>query len=106
MKISARCHTCGDQTLDPDQVTVVWFPRRTALSYYKFSCIDCGDLVVKGQSPAILLELRRADCLVEIIHLPAEVMEERPLLAALTEDEILDFMIDIAGEDNLSALAG
>jgi predicted RNA-binding Zn-ribbon protein involved in translation (DUF1610 family) len=105
LKIKANCPTCGDQTLEPEEVTVVWYPRRSVLSYYKFNCIQCGELVCKGQSPAVLLELRRAECLLEIINLPAEVMEERPLLAALTEDDILDFMLEIQGEDNLSALA-
>lgn len=105
MKIRASCPSCGDLMLDARQVTVVWFPRRTVLGYYRFICTECADVVCKGQSPAVLLEFRRAECQVEIINLPAEVMEERPECGPLTEDDILDFMNDLQGEDNLSALA-
>ena len=104
-QIKAHCPTCGDQMLTNEQVTLVLYPRRSVLNFYHFICGGCGDLVQKELTLLDTAKLRLADCNVEEIHLPAEAMEERPLMAALTNDDILDFMLDIEQEEYPGALA-
>lgn len=103
--VKASCPLCGDLSLPEAAVTVVMYPRAPRRNFYEFNCLNCGGLIQKDADPQVIMLLSSTAAKKRLVNIPTEVLEDHPLLPAMTNDDVLDFMLEIEREDNLSALA-
>lgn len=100
--VKASCPTCGDLSLPAELVTVVMYPRQPLINFYEFVCPHCKQRIQKDASPEIVLILSTVPTTRRVVDIPSEVLEDHPVLPAMTNDDVLDFMLDIQREDFLA----
>jgi hypothetical protein len=74
------------------------------LSYYAFSCPTCTDEVRKPADDHVVSLLVSGGVPAQVWELPAEVLETKTG-PVLTYDDLLDFALELADNDLLSAAA-
>lgn len=105
MKVKASCSTCGVHLLEVTEVTIVIYPRKVELNFYEFTCPVCSERVSGTCAAGSLVQMHQEGAPRRIIVHPLEVLEGCPILPSLTQDDVLDFMLDIEREDYLAPLA-
>lgn len=92
--VRATCDRCGDVRLPPSAF-VVRIRANQDDGEYRFKC-QCGFIVVKPCTAAIIILLTDAGVRKEIWELPLELLEH-PQGGTLSEDDIID--LHLAFED-------
>ena len=101
--IKASCPTCGEVELTPADVSLV-VCSHAPLSYYSFACPSCSESVRKPADDHVVSLLMSGGVHAEVWELPAEALETHSG-PALTYDDLLDFAIELAGNDLLAPVA-
>lgn len=98
MQIRAQCADCGVVRLTlPDLLVRVGLD--TQHWSYCFRCPTCRRANARDSDEATLEALVSLGAPVQHWHLPAELLEPRPLGAALTLDDLLDFHLHLQHTD-------
>ena len=102
--IKASCPCCGDVDLTPPQVRLV-VCSVSAWSYYTFTCPTGGHEVRTPADDHVVSLLMSGGVRAVVWELPAEALEvhDGP---AIGYDDVLDFALRLAREDDLATLAG
>ena len=87
-----RCPECGPIQLECDQLWLVLAPS-PAPDHIAFHCPGCGTLTRDHASPAAVALLSDLVA-VEELDIPAEALERRAG-EPLTEDDLIDLMLDL-----------
>lgn len=104
--VKASCPICGDFDIPSEKILVVLYPQVPKQNYISFNCPACTHPCERHElADGTLMALVCQGSPKKIVMLPAEVLEDHPILPAMTQDDVLDFMLEIEREDNLSALA-
>lgn len=106
MRFLGTCPDCGDFEVPAEKVLVVAYPRCVDRNHVRMSCPRCNRPLMKTPKVEAFVALRQGGSPVKTVNLPYEVLEAHYEGDALSQDEILDFMLDLEREDDLSALAG
>lgn len=107
MSVKASCHLCGDFDLPAEKVLVKVYPQLPKQNYITFECPTCNAPCERRDlAESTLRELLRVGAVKKVTYFPAEILEDHYEGDPLSQDEILDFMLDLEREDDLSALAG
>lgn len=96
IEFDARCPGCGEVRLTGDQLWLVLTSGATS-HYFAFRCPRCCGQVrcsVDDETAEVLASMLA----VEELAVPEEALEEHHG-AALTEDDLLDFAVDLARSD-------
>ena len=101
--IKASCPTCGSVELTPADVSLR-VCSHAALSYYAFACPGCAEQVRKPADDHVVSLLLSGGVPAQVWDLPAEVIEVRSG-PALTYDDLLDFALQLAGDDLVASHA-
>ena len=101
--IKASCPYCGDVDLaSTGMITRICSYR--PWSFYEFTCPKCTQPIRKPADDHLISVLTSGGVRSTFWHVPAEVVERRegPML---TNDDLLDFHLQLSGRDDLAALA-
>lgn len=101
--LKVSCPTCGDVLLETDEVRFVAF-NVADRSFYEFTCRTCLDLIRKPACPNVARLLTLGGVVPERVVVPPEALEPhygRPL----TDDDVLDFTLDLRQLHHLADFA-
>lgn len=101
--IKASCPMCGEVELGRRDVRLM-VCTHAPLSYYAFDCPGCCDEVRKSADEHVVALLVSGGVEKTVWHVPAEALEPHGG-AALGYDDLLDFALLLAGDDDLAAMA-
>lgn len=87
------CADCGDVDIPADKVTIIRHPN-PELSTYSFDCPECGQTECRPAPLGVQRLLLVAHGAVWI-DLPAELAEPGRLGPPLTNDDLLDLLLDL-----------
>lgn len=97
--IKASCPVCGEVELTPADLSLM-VCSQAELSYYAFDCPDCRQQVRKPADEHVVSLLVSGGIRATMWDLPAEALEVRTG-PPLSYDDLLDFALQLAGEDRL-----
>lgn len=100
--IKASCPTCGEVELTNRDVSLSVCATTTSLSTYSFVCPRCRDEVRKPADDHVIRLLISGGVPADVWEIPAEALEIKAG-PALCYDDLLDFLLQLAGEDLLAA---
>lgn len=100
-KILVTCSCCSADI--PLQVEDVFGRMCTdnGEASYRFTCTDCGEIVVKHTSCEMIESLEAAGVHIEFWSLPAELFEQHDG-PQLTHEDLLDFHIHLSDEEQFA----
>lgn len=101
--IKASCPTCGEVELTPADVALM-VCSHAPMSYYSFCCPTCTEEIRKPADDHVVSLLVSGGVPAQVWELPAEVLEVRTG-PVLTYDDLLDFALELASTDLISAAA-
>ena len=101
--IKASCPSCGEVELTSDDIRLR-VCSHGALSYYTFTCPSCVEEIRKPADDHIISLLMSGGVSAEVWEVPAEALEPKPG-AALSYDDLLDFLLQLTRDDLLAARA-
>jgi rRNA maturation protein Nop10 len=101
--IKASCPSCGEVELTSDDIRLR-VCSQGQLSYYTFTCPSCVENVRKPADDHIVSLLMSGGVEAEVWDVPAEALEPKAG-AELTYDDLLDFLLQLTGDDLLAARA-
>ncbi|GAC1329690.1 MAG: hypothetical protein NVSMB13_17440 [Mycobacteriales bacterium] len=101
--IKASCPTCGEVELTPADVALR-VCNHAPLSYYAFACPSCHDEVRKPADDHVVSLLVSGGVKANVWEVPAEALETHSG-PSLGYDDLLDFVLQLAADDLLAALA-
>lgn len=101
--IKASCPYCGDIDLSSKEMITRICSYRP-WSFYEFTCPACTQQIRKPADDHLISLLTSGGVRSTFWHVPAEVVE-RPDGPVLTNDDLLDFHLQISRRDDLAALA-
>lgn len=100
-KILVTCSGCAeDIPLKPHQVTSR-ICTDNGEADYRFTCTECGEIVVKSTTARMVETLEAAGVEVELWALPAELFE-RHQGPTLTHEDLLEFHIQLSDDDEVA----
>ena len=68
---------------------------------YRFTCTECGEIVIKPTSAQMIETLEAAGVKIELWDLPAELFEAHSG-PQLTHEDLLDFHIHLSDDDEVA----
>lgn len=92
--IKASCPSCGEIELTTPDVTLM-VCGQMSYSYYSFECPKCKTPVQKPADDHVISLLMSGGVIAVVWDMPAEALEEHSG-AAITYDDILDLILDLA----------
>jgi hypothetical protein len=101
--IKASCPGCGEVELTSADISLR-VCNHAPLSYYSFQCPNCHDEVRKPADDHIVSLLMSGGVRAQVWEVPAEALEPKAG-PSLTYDDLLDFVLQLGRDDNLSARA-
>jgi len=101
--IRATCPSCNEVELDADELSLFVCPTAPK-AFYAFDCPSCHGEVRKAADDHVVNLLMRGGVEPLVWEIPAEGLEEHDG-AALTYDELLDFVLRLGTTDLLAAVA-
>ena len=101
--IKASCPTCGDVELVPKQFRLIVLSVAER-SYYEFVCPSCRDRVRKSAPPDVIALLESGGVRAEHVNIPLEALEPHAE-GDIANDEVLDFILWLAGNEDIAAYA-
>jgi hypothetical protein len=102
--IKASCPACGEVELTNADVRLR-VCSHASLSYYAFDCPGCHDEVRKPADDHVISLLMSGGVKAEVWDVPAEALEPKTG-ALLSYDDLLDFALQLQGDDFLAGIAG
>lgn len=100
--IEATCPTCGSVEVTPDDIELGVCTNADA-SYYSFTCPVCAEHVKKKAEDRVIQLLIAEGVRPRNWTVPAEMLEDRSG-PALTSDDVLDFLLELADDEWFSRL--
>ena len=95
--IKATCPACGEIDLGPQDI-VLRIGASSAVNTYGFSCPTCEAFVEKKADDRVVRLLLSGGVVPVPVHIPAEALEVHTG-PPLTYDDLLDFHLQLQGDD-------